>query len=66
MGFDPNTTKHVVGTQRLLALLEELPANAFLEAVEGGLCVFSQSTGEMVSVVRFLEEEVTVLHEEEP
>lgn len=62
--FDPNTTKHVIGTERLLKLLKALSPDAFLEAVEGGLCVYSKKTGEMTTLVRFLEEEITVLNEE--
>lgn len=62
--YDRNTTKFVIPTQRLLALLQNLSPDAFLQAVEGGLCVYSKKTGRMVSIVRFHEEEVTVLEDE--
>lgn len=62
--YDANTTKHIIPTQKLLALLQNLSPDAFLHAIEGGLCVISQKTGRMVSIVRFYEEEITVLEEE--
>jgi len=62
--YDPETTKHIIPTQKLLVLLEGLSPDAFLQAIEGGLCVISCKTGRMVSIVRFYEEEVTVLEDE--
>ena len=62
--YDSETTRHIIPTQRLLALLESLSPDAFLQAIEGGLCVYSRKTGRMVSIVRFYEEEVTILEEE--
>jgi len=64
VGQDTTKAKPIIGTERLLALLETLEPEEFLEAVEGGLCVYSKATGRLVKLVRFFEEEITVLHEE--
>lgn len=65
MGRHPSTMKAIIGTERLLAILESLSADAFLEAIDGGLCVYSKRTGLMTSVVKFDDEDVMVLRTED-